>query len=458
MLETSSWSFWRSWCDGFVAVRQDGSMVEAGGCRAGPFLRLPGVPSGRTATSYVVGWPFSLGLPTERAFLPSTRAALAPPVNAFLPRGDRRKPPNQPGRLACPARPQIHASAPARAPALSLDATNQSLSIPATRRPEEVAWPLGSGQNKGARVAEMGYLPSLGGKAAHLVSDLATVILNPVSEREPSSHLPEATEGQENLYDDEDGEIPNGPDTSSFKAFLMSFMSASSSSDDSMETILEQNLDMEYPTLTPVGTGNKERKGLLSRGKHSIGKIISKAGRLGSFRQKPSHIIDSEIASQTWPVSSGLDLKGSKESASNHKLPAMSEPSMLLSERMRNVLYPSLPLLVQGKNWMLVYSTWRHGISLSTLYRRSMLCAGDSLLIIGDKKGAVFGGLVEAPLRPIMQRKYQGTKNCFVFTNVAGRPVIYRPTGANNYFTFCSPEYLAMGGGGHFALYLDEDL
>ncbi|XP_051202455.1 uncharacterized protein [Lolium perenne] len=268
----------------------------------------------------------------------------------------------------------------------------------------------------------------------------------------------EATEGQQNVHDDEDGEIPNGPDTSSFKAFLLSFMSASSSSIDSTETIPEQNLDMEYPTLTPVGRGNKERKGLLSRGKHSIGKIINKAGRIGRFRQKPTHVIDSEIASQTWSVSSELDLKRSKESASNHKLPAMSEPSMLLSETMRNDLYPSLPLLVQGKNWMLVYSTWRHGISLSTLYRRSMLCAGDSLLIIGDKKGAVFGGLVEAPLRPIMQRKYQGTKNCFVFTNVAGHPVIYRSTGANNYFTFCSPEYLAIGGGGHFALYLDEDL
>jgi hypothetical protein len=38
----------------------------------------------------------------------------------------------------------------------------------------------------------MGYLPSLGGKAAHLVSDLATVILNPVSERQHHhpSHLP----------------------------------------------------------------------------------------------------------------------------------------------------------------------------------------------------------------------------------------------------------------------------
>ena len=37
----------------------------------------------------------------------------------------------------------------------------------------------------------MGYLPSLGSKAAHFVSDLTTVILNPVSERErETSHLP----------------------------------------------------------------------------------------------------------------------------------------------------------------------------------------------------------------------------------------------------------------------------
>ena len=37
----------------------------------------------------------------------------------------------------------------------------------------------------------MGYLPSLGSKAAHFVSDLTTVILNPVSERESeTSHLP----------------------------------------------------------------------------------------------------------------------------------------------------------------------------------------------------------------------------------------------------------------------------
>jgi hypothetical protein len=38
--------------------------------------------------------------------------------------------------------------------------------------------------------AEMGYLPSRGRKAAHLVSDLATIILNPVFERERQHHHP----------------------------------------------------------------------------------------------------------------------------------------------------------------------------------------------------------------------------------------------------------------------------
>ena len=33
----------------------------------------------------------------------------------------------------------------------------------------------------------MGYLPSLSSKAAHFVSDLTTVILNPVSERETAT-------------------------------------------------------------------------------------------------------------------------------------------------------------------------------------------------------------------------------------------------------------------------------
>lgn len=87
-----------------------------------------------------------------------------------------------------------------------------------------------------------------------------------------------------------------------------------------------------------------------------------------------------------------------------------------------------------------------------------MLWPGSSLLVVGDRKGAVFGGLVEAPLRPSNKRKYQGTNNSFVFTNTSGCPVIYHPTGENRYFTLCTTDFLAIGGGSHFALYLDGDL
>ncbi|GJM86884.1 hypothetical protein PR202_ga02783 [Eleusine coracana subsp. coracana] len=246
----------------------------------------------------------------------------------------------------------------------------------------------------------MGYLPSLGSKAAHFVSDLTTVILNPVSERE-TSHLPEVDEEQESSENDKDSEhnsdIQDGPDTSSFRAFLISFLSSSSSSNhDSMEIHLEQNVDMGYPTLTPVSKGNKGKTGFISRGKHSIGKIINKAVRIGGFRQTAA---EPKVDKETVNQQNQLHLYWSSRSQRKSRLP-----------------------------------------------------------VVGDNKGTVFGGLLESPLQPSSAKKYQGTNNCFVFTNLHNRPMIYRPTGANNYFTVCSTDYLALGGGGHFALYLDGDL
>ncbi|KAF2587732.1 hypothetical protein F2Q70_00033725 [Brassica cretica] len=133
------------------------------------------------------------------------------------------------------------------------------------------------------------------------------------------------------------------------------------------------------------------------------------------------------------------------------------DPSLLLKEQSRRSLYTSLPALVQGRKWVLLYSTWRHGISLSTLYRKSQLWPGLSLLVVGDKKGSVFGGLVEAPLIPT-DYKYQGTNNTFVFTDKSGQPTVYHSTGANRFYTLCSKDFLALGGGGRFALYLDSEL
>lgn len=103
-------------------------------------------------------------------------------------------------------------------------------------------------------------------------------------------------------------------------------------------------------------------------------------------------------------------------------------------------------------------STLKHGISLRTLLRRSVSLPGPCLLIVGDMQGAVFGGLLESPLNPTAKRKYQGTNHTFVFTTIYGEPRLFRATGANRYYYLCLNDALAFGGGGNFALCLDEDL
>ncbi|GMH28542.1 hypothetical protein Nepgr_030385 [Nepenthes gracilis] len=139
-------------------------------------------------------------------------------------------------------------------------------------------------------------------------------------------------------------------------------------------------------------------------------------------------------------------------------MPNLTEDSSFISVELYEFLHCSLPNIVKGCQWVLLYSTLRHGISLRTLIRKSSDLSGPCLLIVGDMKGAVFGGLLECPLKPSEKRKYQGTNQTFVFTTIYGVPRLFRPTGANRYFYLCMDDLLAFGGGGSFALSLDEDL
>lgn len=313
----------------------------------------------------------------------------------------------------------------------------------------------------------MGYLPYIGSKAAHMVSDITTVILNPLSDHEHSKPPPPDEDDENSESEQEESSVtPDGPDTSSFTAFLISLLSPDSHSDHMEKDLSSESSENPNQASTSEPKLPKSKKSIISRGKQSIGKIINKAARISGLRPNPElksdgNLVDhaETVAQDPKPETAHVTVPRPVESAPQQRDdPLMSEPSMLMSEDMRTALYSSLPVLVQGRHWMLLYSTWRHGISLSTLYRRSALCPGYSLLIVGDKKGAVFGGLVETPLQPTNKKKYQGTNNNFVFTDLASYPVIYRPTGANNYFTLCATDSLALGGGSHFALYLDGDL
>lgn len=136
----------------------------------------------------------------------------------------------------------------------------------------------------------------------------------------------------------------------------------------------------------------------------------------------------------------------------------LTTDSVFITPNLYDFLQSSLPNIVKGCQWVLLYSTARHGISLRTLIRKSADISGPCLLITGDKKGAVFGGLLEAPLKPTAKRKYQGTNQSFVFTTLYGEPRLFRPTGANRYFHLCLNDILALGGGGNFALSLDGEL
>lgn len=139
-------------------------------------------------------------------------------------------------------------------------------------------------------------------------------------------------------------------------------------------------------------------------------------------------------------------------------MPNLTDDSSFINVELYEFLQASLPNIVKGCQWVLLYSTLKHGISLRTLLRKSADLSGPGLLIVGDRKGAVFGGLLDCPLKPCPKRKYQGTNQTFVFTTKYGEPRLFRATGANRYFYLCLNDFLAFGGGGNFALSLDGEL
>ncbi|XP_075476869.1 uncharacterized protein LOC142518088 [Primulina tabacum] len=141
-----------------------------------------------------------------------------------------------------------------------------------------------------------------------------------------------------------------------------------------------------------------------------------------------------------------------------NSMSTLMDDSLFISPHLHQFFESSLPNIVKGCQWVLLYSAVRHGISLRTLIRNTSGHSGPCLLITGDKQGAVFGGLLDCPLTATAKRKYQGTTQTFVFTTVHGEPTLFRPTGANRYFYLCLNDLLALGGGANFALCLNEDL
>lgn len=164
----------------------------------------------------------------------------------------------------------------------------------------------------------------------------------------------------ESINEEGSGDLVDGPDTSSFSAFLYSLLS-SSEAEDKSKSDEQKNDEVELGDLQSDNVTKESggKKSLFSRGKQSLGRAMYKAARIGGYRSQDrkgdSEIkVDGNDAVELAGVEM-KNVKNEKECLDLIEVPDISEPSLLLSEKTRCALYASLPTLVQGRKWLLLY-------------------------------------------------------------------------------------------------------
>ncbi|KAF5452635.1 hypothetical protein F2P56_027610 [Juglans regia] len=158
---------------------------------------------------------------------------------------------------------------------------------------------------------------------------------------------------------------------------------------------------------------------------------------------KSSPVCDKKVTTITQDdyvdPASGRSTSGSEvfeEATNRHSprktFPCLMDESVFISTDLYEFLLSSLPNIVKGCQWMLLYSTLKHGISLRTLIRKSADLSGPCLLA----RCCVWWA-ARLPLEAYSEEKISR---------------------ANRYYHLCMDDLLAFGGGGNFALCLDGDL
>lgn len=148
----------------------------------------------------------------------------------------------------------------------------------------------------------------------------------------------------------------DGPDTSSFTAFLYSLLSSSTSHENLNS---DEKSDNQAEAGAPMNNAVKEtvmKKSLFSRGKQSLGRAFHHAARITGYRnQERKSDVEMKVNDSKFSGIEMMEKPNVSEVTSSVDVPEVSEPSLLLSEKTRTVLYASLPALVQGRKWLLLY-------------------------------------------------------------------------------------------------------
>ena len=134
--------------------------------------------------------------------------------------------------------------------------------------------------------------------------------------------------------------------------------------------------------------------------------------------------------------------------------------SQLVSIDDMNAISSHAPVRHRHKKWVLLYSTLRDGISMQTLLRKAKGHA-PTVLLVRDMSKHVFGAFCSESWR--VSQRYFGTGETFVF-RVDPDPAVWKwwldksNEQQNDFFLWGSPEGIAVGGAGGYAIWLDSQL
>ena len=117
------------------------------------------------------------------------------------------------------------------------------------------------------------------------------------------------------------------------------------------------------------------------------------------------------------------------------------------------------PKARHNERWTLLYSTACDGVSLNTLFHANQMSGGSgpALMLIRDDGGGIFGAYTSDRWRREKIGRCYGNGEAFVFS-VTPQRVRHSWTQANYLFQSGSTTSLSLGGGSHFAIWLDGDL
>jgi hypothetical protein len=138
----------------------------------------------------------------------------------------------------------------------------------------------------------------------------------------------------------------------------------------------------------------------------------------------------------------------------------------ILTQSIAKSMKEALPLvlgLAGEVEWCLKYTPKTHGISMETLLR-NVRRSKNTLIIVEDADGRIFGGFASEPWVPQGHRRFYGSGESFLFSYAReedGPPEIqlYPWTAKNNFIQYVDHDIIAMGcGDGQHAFALHEDL